>query len=143
MISSRTVRRDSLLFVYGTLRTFADVPMARWLRRVAAPAGGGSTRGCLYDLGPYPGMKPPRSPRDFVVGELYRVTDPSVLHVLDRYEAGGSLRRPRFARERCIVRLDRGGRCAAWIYRYRPPVARRSRIAGGDYRLHRSCVEHR
>jgi gamma-glutamylcyclotransferase (GGCT)/AIG2-like uncharacterized protein YtfP len=141
MISSRTVRRDSLLFVYGTLRAFADVPMARWLRRVAIPAGRGSTRGRLYDLGPYPGVKPPRSPRDFVVGDLYRVADVRVLRVLDRYEAGGSLRRARFARERCLVRLARGGQCVAWIYRYCRHVTRSARIRSGDYLLH--CgVEH-
>jgi gamma-glutamylcyclotransferase (GGCT)/AIG2-like uncharacterized protein YtfP len=136
MISSRAARRDSLLFVYGTLRAFTDVPMARSLRRLAAHTGCGSTSGRLYDLGPYPGIKPPRSPRDIVVGDLYRVVDARVLYVLDRYEAGGSLRRPRFARERCLVRLARGRRCVAWIYRYRLPVARRSRIRSGDYRLH-------
>lgn len=140
MISSRVSRRDSLLFVYGTLRTFADVPMARWLRRVAWPHGHGATRGRLYDLGPYPALKPPRSRHDRVVGELYRIADARVLHVLDRYEAAGSLRRPRFARERCLVRLARGGRCTAWIYRYRLSVARHPRIASGDYRLYRERV---
>ena len=30
MITSRLSTRDSLLFVYGTLRPFVDIPIARW-----------------------------------------------------------------------------------------------------------------
>jgi gamma-glutamylcyclotransferase (GGCT)/AIG2-like uncharacterized protein YtfP len=141
MISSRIPRRDSLLFVYGTLRPFVDVPMARWLRRVARLQGGCRTRGRLYDLGPYPAIKPPRAPRDSVEGDLFRVTNSRILHVLDRYEAGGALRRPRFARERCVVRLARGGCREAWIYRYRFSVLGRTPIVGGDYRAHRHVAD--
>ena len=138
MISSSRTRRDSLLFVYGTLRPFVDAPMALWLRRSARYVGPATTRGRLYDLGSYPGLCAARTCRDRVVGDVYRVVKPRVFHVLDRYEAGNARCKPKFLRERCIVMLaQRGMRKTAWTYRYRYSVARRARIASGDYRVHR------
>jgi gamma-glutamylcyclotransferase (GGCT)/AIG2-like uncharacterized protein YtfP len=136
MISSRLTGRDSLLFVYGTLRAFVDVPMARWLRREARFVGSATTRGRLYDLGPYPGMLPALRRGETVVGDLYRIVNPRVLRVLDRYEAGGSMRNARFVRGRCFA-TQAGGRVrAAWVYRYRRRVASTARIRSGDYRVH-------
>ena len=51
MISSRLSRRDSLLFVYGTLRPFVDIEMATWLQSSARHLGLATTLGRLYDLG--------------------------------------------------------------------------------------------
>ena len=130
MISSRLTRRDSLLFVYGTLRPFVEIAMAKWLRNSASHLGTATTPGRLYDLGAYPGMRTARGGRERVVGDVYRVTDARVFRVLDRYEA-------RFVRERCVVSLERGGRRVAWAYRFRYRVASAARIASGDYRSHR------
>lgn len=136
MISSRLTGRDSLLFVYGTLRPFVDIAMAQWLASAAEHLGTATTSGRLYDLGPYPGMRAAGARREVVVGDVYRIVDPRVLRVLDRYEAGSERRRPRFARERCAVTLDRGGRRAAWVYVYRYGVVNAARIASGDYRAY-------
>jgi gamma-glutamylcyclotransferase (GGCT)/AIG2-like uncharacterized protein YtfP len=133
MISSRRARRDSLLFVYGTLRPFAAVPMARWLARVAEHLGGARTVGRLYDLGSYPGLRIVRG-GESVRGDLYRVRRRSVLRALDRYEAGTDARRPRFRRRPAFVTSDSGRRRAAWLYVYARPILRRARIAQGDYR---------
>ncbi len=130
MISARTTARDSLLFVYGTLRPFVDIPMARWLRRVARYVGPGTTRGRMYDRGAYPCLRVAGHPRAKVTGDVYRIGGRRVFRVLDRYEA-------RFVRERCIVKLARGTRARAWIYRYRDSVAGLPVIVGGDYRTHR------
>jgi gamma-glutamylcyclotransferase (GGCT)/AIG2-like uncharacterized protein YtfP len=129
MISSPLTGRDSLLFVYGTLRPFVDIPMAKWLRRAAHYVGPATMRGRLYDLKRYPGLHAPRSRRDCVVGDVYRVVNPRVFRTLDRYES-------KFVRRRCFVRLARGSRRAAWVYRYRYNVASASRIVSGDYRAH-------
>jgi gamma-glutamylcyclotransferase (GGCT)/AIG2-like uncharacterized protein YtfP len=137
MISSRLTRRDSLLFVYGTLRPFVDIAMAKWLRRAARYLGPATTPGRLYDLGAYPGMRAARGRREHVVGDVYRVMNPRVFRVLDRYEAGSARNKARFVRERCVVKLDRGGRRNAWTYRYRYSVVSAARIASGDYRMHR------
>jgi gamma-glutamylcyclotransferase (GGCT)/AIG2-like uncharacterized protein YtfP len=138
MISSSRTRRDSLLFVYGTLRPFVAIPLALWLRRSARYLGPATTQGRLYDLGSYPGMRAARNYRDRVVGDVYRVVKPRVFRVLDRYEAGNARYKARFFRERCIVKLaHRGVRKTAWTYRYRYSVANTPRIASGDYRVHR------
>jgi gamma-glutamylcyclotransferase (GGCT)/AIG2-like uncharacterized protein YtfP len=140
MISPRPAACDSLLFVYGTLRPFAAVPMARWLARVAEHLGGASTAGRLYDLGSYPGLCVVRG-GERVRGDLYRLRYRSALRVLDRYETGADDRRPRFERRRCFVKRDSGQCRAAWLYVYVRPILRRARIAHGDYRLasaHRS-----
>ena len=136
MISSRPTRRDSLLFVYGTLRPFVEIAMAQWLRRSARYIGPAIMRGRLYDLGPYPGMTRARGRRELVVGDVYRVTRPKVFRVLDRYEAGPARSKARFVRERCVVNFERGGCRTAWTYRYRYGVVGVARIESGDYRAH-------
>ena len=115
MISARLTGRDSLLFVYGTLRAFVDIPMAQWLRRTARYVGPATTRGRLYDLGPYPGLRPARHRSETVVGDVYRITDPHVFRVLDRYEAGSVRTKARFVRGVCVVKLARGARKPAAI----------------------------
>ena len=142
MIASRLIVRDSLLFVYGTLRPFVSIPMAQWLRRNARYVGAATTRGRLYDIGSYPGLRAARNGRDRVVGDVYRGVGRRVLRVLDRYEAGNPRQKARFVRERCIVHLTRGGaRKKMWTYRYRYSVASKRRIVSGDYREHRSSLE--
>jgi len=75
MISSRPTRRDPLLFVYGTLRPFVDIAMAKWLRSNARHLGSATTPGRLYDLGAYPGMRVARGRRERVVGDVYRIAN--------------------------------------------------------------------
>jgi gamma-glutamylcyclotransferase (GGCT)/AIG2-like uncharacterized protein YtfP len=135
IISSRFPQRDSLLFVYGTLRPFVDIPMARWLRQRARYVGHGRVHGRLYDLGPYPGLTAARRSGEWVAGDLYRVRDPRVLRVLDRYEAGSGFGPPRFVRHSCIAFRGRR-RTAAWVYVYQRSTSRRARIAHGDYFAH-------
>jgi gamma-glutamylcyclotransferase (GGCT)/AIG2-like uncharacterized protein YtfP len=135
MISSGAAQRDSLLLVYGTLRGFVDIPMARRLRLGSRYVGLARVKGRLYDLGRYPGLVAARSRNEWVVGELYRLVAPrALLRTLDRYEAGSSGRkRPRFVRERAYA-VARGRTLSVWVYRYRRPVRPCARIRSGDYR---------
>ena len=135
MISSRRAGRDSLLFVYGTLRPFVDIPMARWLRGAACYVGPATARGRLYDLGPYPGLCAARGRGELVIGDVYRVSRPGIFRALDRYERGAR-GKARFVRDRCVVRFARGARKAAWVYRYCYAVVSAARISSGDYRVH-------
>jgi gamma-glutamylcyclotransferase (GGCT)/AIG2-like uncharacterized protein YtfP len=132
------IKRDSLLFVYGTLRAFVDIPMARRLRLSSRHLGTARARGRLYDLGPYPGLTAPRRRGDWVAGDLYALRSPrALLEVLDRYEAGSAGReRPRFVRVRATVLGAGGRRRFAWLYLYRPPVRPQTRIACGDYAVY-------
>jgi gamma-glutamylcyclotransferase (GGCT)/AIG2-like uncharacterized protein YtfP len=138
MISAGVAQRDSLLFVYGTLRAFVDIPMARRLRLASRYVGRARVRGRLYDLGRYPGLVAARRRDEWVVGELYELAPGSdLLRALDRYEAGPAGReRPRFVRQRTHAVLDGHRKVAVWVYRYRRRVRPQTRIASGDYRLH-------
>jgi len=136
MISSRFPQRDSLLLVYGTLRPFVDIPMARWLHRVARHLGTARTRGRLYDLGRYPGLCPGLRRGEWVVGDVYRVRRSMIYRVLDCYETGDAHDRPRFIRQRCTVWLAPRQRRNAWVYVYRRRVPPQSRIVHGDYQRH-------
>jgi len=131
-------KRDSLLFVYGTLRAFVDIPMARRLRGAGRHLGVARAPGRLYDLGPYPGLAAARRRGDWVVGDLYELAAPrALLRMLDRYEAGAAGKeRPRFVRVRTAVILANGGRRSAWIYQYRLPAPPRLRVRCGDYERH-------
>ena len=137
IISSRSRQRDSLLFVYGTLRPFAGIPMARWLQQVARYVGPAKARGRLYDLGPYPGIRPARRNNEWVFGDVYAIRDPFVMRALDDYEAGRGARAPRFVRAACLVSAARRRPREAWLYLYRGNPSPRARIPHGDYRAHR------
>ena len=114
---------EPLLFTYGTL--MRGYPLHRVLVPAATLLGEGSVRGRLLDLGRYPGLV---AGRRRVRGELYRLDAPEVLPVLDREEGYN------FERRRAVVTLAGGRRARAWIYRYRGPRERATRIVDGDYR---------
>jgi gamma-glutamylcyclotransferase (GGCT)/AIG2-like uncharacterized protein YtfP len=132
------LERDSLLFVYGTLREFVDIPMARRLRSVARYVGTARAPGRLYDLGRYPGLKPALRRGEWVSGDLYLLPAPrALLRDLDRYEAGVRGReRARFVRVRTPLLLARSRRTVAWVYLFTRPVRAAARIPRGDYRRH-------
>ena len=138
MISSSVAERDSLLFVYGTLRPCSRTPVARWLGAHACYLGPARTRGRLYDLGHFPGLRAPRSLREWVSGDLYVLPRAAMLRTLDRYETAphGRGLAP-FERVRCSVELQRNmGRARrhiAWAYVYRRSIMQCARIRSGDY----------
>ena len=92
--------------------------------------------GVLFDLGPYPALRPARSEADSVCGELHAVIDPRALTALDAFE-GFDPQNPcgsDYLRERIELLEPRGMR--AWIYVYnREPEASR-RVMPGDWRAH-------
>ena len=136
MISPRLQQRDSLLFVYGTLRQFCAVPMAQRLRKHAHYVGTALVRGRLYDCGHYPALRSARRRGEWITGDVYRVTRRALLTTLDRYEAGAGAERPRFVRRVVKAYLTRTRRRYAWAYEHRGPLLRCVRIAHGDYRRH-------
>jgi gamma-glutamylcyclotransferase (GGCT)/AIG2-like uncharacterized protein YtfP len=133
MISARSRKSDSLLFVYGTLRSCSASPMALWLRERAVLVGRSRTVGRLYDLGAYPGMIAPRRKGEWVAGEMYRLLRPrQTLRTLDLYESGSGRGSMPFVRVRGVVNLD-GRAVSAWLYLYQHPTLPRTRIHEGDY----------
>jgi len=92
--------------------------------------------GVLFDLGPYPALRPARGDGDVVCGELHAILDRGVLAVLDAFEgfdprdhAGSD-----YLRERVALVAPRGRR--AWIYVFNREPDPAARIASGDWRAH-------
>jgi gamma-glutamylcyclotransferase (GGCT)/AIG2-like uncharacterized protein YtfP len=115
------------LFVYGTLKSSFRNRYARRLRREALLAGRATMPGRLYRVRWYPGMRPARDPGDRVIGELYRLRQPSkIFAVLDEYEDG-------YRRELHTATLASGRKRRCWVYVYRVPLLERRRIASGEW----------
>lgn len=122
------------LFVYGTLKRRSRHPMARRLARIARYAGPGRIAGRLYNLGRFPGLKPPRSPDDWVEGDLYELGDDAdaILREMDAYENAESPPPAPYDRTREPIRTDSVERLA-WVYWYRGEVDEAHYIASGVF----------
>jgi gamma-glutamylcyclotransferase (GGCT)/AIG2-like uncharacterized protein YtfP len=123
------------IFVYGTLRSESDHPMARRLCMRARHVGRGSVPGRLYDLGWYPAGVFDANEKRRIVGDVFALKSGSLLLAeLDAYEAGD----PNYARAVLDVELTVGGTIAAWTYVVtREPRARL--IQSGDFIAHRNA----
>jgi gamma-glutamylcyclotransferase (GGCT)/AIG2-like uncharacterized protein YtfP len=101
-------------FVYGTLKT-GEVRAGRWPHQPqkVEPA---TTRGVLYDLGPYPALT---DGGDVVLGELWHITlehMPETLAVLDRIEGFGVTEVDLYVRRVIpVILMDHSG-CLAYAY---------------------------
>jgi pyruvate carboxylase len=124
------------LVVYGTLLREVGHPSHSILVELGEFMGPVSFHGKLYDLGEYPGVKIAPRTSDIVRGELYRIRETeSALEELDAYEsyASGNPTSSLFRRETVDVFHPGGKAETAWVYCYNRSVARRPRIASGDY----------
>jgi gamma-glutamylcyclotransferase (GGCT)/AIG2-like uncharacterized protein YtfP len=109
------------IFVYGTLLSTSDAPMAREFARSATLIGPARLPGRLVDLGDYPGLLEPAGPEDLVNGEVWQSHAPDAqLPALDAYE-GCSPDDPEPHEYTRVVReatLDSGDVIAVWVYFY-------------------------
>jgi gamma-glutamylcyclotransferase (GGCT)/AIG2-like uncharacterized protein YtfP len=124
------------LFVYGTLMSGFDHPMAKLLSRTADFLGEARCRGRLYLVKHYPGLVLSDDPDDIVFGELYRLRAPAeLLREFDIYEAcGEGFAEPaEYIRQVLPVASDDRGSIEAWTYLYNWPVAHLPRIASGRF----------
>ncbi|WP_313803451.1 gamma-glutamylcyclotransferase family protein [Sphingobium sp.] len=125
--------KDSLLFVYGTLRPGFDGAMAGWIRSVARHLGGATAQGRLYQVDGYPAFVPGGSER--VVGDLFALPDAiAILAILDEHEeCAEHFPDPHeYRRERLTVRGENGP-VEAWAYIYNRDVGALARIENGDF----------
>ena len=119
----------NLLFVYGTLKSSFDTPMAIKLRENAEFICDGYVYGELYDLGEYPGLIVPKSEkRTKVFGEVYRVTNPSLMQELDEYEGVP------FYYDRRLIQVHGDQKSmVAWGYIYKKQLQNSTFIQDGYY----------
>jgi gamma-glutamylcyclotransferase (GGCT)/AIG2-like uncharacterized protein YtfP len=123
------------LFVYGTLRRRSRHPMARRLADAARHVGAAKIAGRLYDLGRFPGLKEPRSPHDWVQGDVYDLGDDSerTMQEMDAYENAESPPPTPFERQLAAVLLVDGHTMKVWVYWYCGDVREELLIASGSY----------
>ena len=129
------------LFIYGTLLDGHQPPemkeLCRRLRRVA----GGTVRGFLYDLGPYPAVTIGGTDR-FIRGELVEIDSDQTWDALDRYEGcprvgeGDGL----YSRVRTTATLETGESVDCWIYVYNRDLSSAKVIESGCWRTHRGLL---
>ena len=123
------------IFVYGTLRSESDHPMARRLSSQARLVGKGTVPGRLYDMGWYPAALFDESEKRLIVGEVFALKPGGkLLAELDAYEAGD----PNYARAPLEVTLLNGGRVNAWAYGIKQAPHTRI-IPSGDFIAHRNA----
>ena len=123
------------IFVYGTLRSESDHPMARRLCAQARLVGKGFVSGRLYDCGWYPAAVFDESEKRQIAGDVFALKPGNkLLADLDAYEAGD----PNYARAALPVRLLDGRTLMAWAYGVtKAPNARL--IPSGDFVAHRNA----
>ena len=124
------------LFAYGLLRGEFESPVADLMQQYAKRQGPATLRAQLFDLGGYPGVIPPNTDNQRVLGELFEVTHPDFLWLpLDNFEGmGGDHTEPfEYRRELSAVTRDNGEELQAYVYWYNWPVDGKLRIASGDY----------
>lgn len=105
------------LFVYGTLRNTYDNPMAQLLRHNARLLGHGYVPGRLFDLGWYPAATyEPDSPHR-VWGDVFALTDETILKQLDDYEGIRNDPDDEYARHDVPVQMDEEQvRCQMYVF---------------------------
>jgi gamma-glutamylcyclotransferase (GGCT)/AIG2-like uncharacterized protein YtfP len=126
---------NPLIFVYGTLKRRSRHPMARRLAQTARWVGAARLAGRLYDLGRFPGLKPPRNESDWVQGDVYDLgaSVSELMAELDVYENAESPPPTPYERTETSAILDAGGECTVWAYWYQGAVTERQFIESGSY----------
>jgi len=83
---TNSVTDSHFLFVYGTLMRNANHPQAQHFHQAASFLGPARWQGRLYLVSYYPGAVPSELTEDIVHGELWTLTNPQTLALLDQYE---------------------------------------------------------
>lgn len=117
------------IFVYGTLKR-GEIRERCWPRRPrrVEPA---STRGFLYDMGPYPAMV---EGTDRVLGELWSVAEEDLietLRVLDEIEGYGTDNVNLYVRVIVDCETLEGRRVLAYTYYYAAAISSHRRVLCG------------
>lgn len=124
------------LFAYGLLRGEFESPMASLMAQYAKRLGPATLRAQLFDIGGYPGVIPPNTDNQRVVGELFEVSHPDFLWLpLDKFEGiGEGFSEPyEYRRELALVQTEDGREVEAAVYWYNWPLDGKVRVCSGDY----------
>lgn len=126
------MRKNDLLFVYGTLRIggTADI-LSGGTADFVTFLRPDKVNGEMFSLGAYPGVVLPDGPGHFdpgkssVTGDVLRIDDDDVVPLLDTYEGYP------FLYDRCQTELAGGGH--AWVYTFNGLGSDDCRVRSGDW----------
>jgi gamma-glutamylcyclotransferase (GGCT)/AIG2-like uncharacterized protein YtfP len=147
-VSGDEVAAGDLLVVYGTLLSGLGHQERLGVVRGLELVGPCRVRGALFALGWYPGLvldggAPALAagdgstavPEGLVTGELFRVLDPAVVAVLDRFEGFDPASPDTSEYLRVRVRVVEP-EVDAWVYAYVGPRHPDDHLTHGDWRRH-------
>lgn len=119
------------VFVYGTLRRgFINNEATVAFRNGATFVAAGRVPGALYSVGWYPALVEGRPGE--VHGEVWELSSPGLMRVLDEYEGLFDDGPPEYRREARTVATDHGP-MEAWAYIYAFEVDEQQIIPTGDW----------
>lgn len=124
------------LFVYGTLLSQSNLPIASFLEQNSKIVSKGSFPGLLYDVGTYPGAVYIPGSKQKVHGLILQISNAAgILKRLDTYEETGSeFKQPNeFIRILIPVQDINAKEYHCWAYLYNYSVDKKIRIPSGKY----------
>lgn len=126
------------LFVYGSLMSPFNNPMAIKLRKEATFIEKAFTKGLLFDLGDYPGLVLSNLENGLVYGEVFHLGENlELLKILDAYEGIGEstyAKQDEYRREIVSITLITSQeKIDAYTYVYNLSPERKKRIVSGNY----------
>ena len=129
------MKKGDFIFVYGTLRRGERADLGKKASNFGVvPVGLDEINGRMYHMGAFPAVKAESgefdSSKPVVTGEVFLVTDTSIMAVLDAYEGYPNL----YTR---LKTSTRGGRLV-WVYVFPHPTTEDQLIIGGDWCRNRS-----
>ncbi len=122
------------LFVYGTLRKACKSGAHNEYLGGADFVSNAKVRGQLFMVGDYPGLVTSEVGQ-WVVGEIYLLSNQAQLHDLDLYEGCAKNSPQPHEYYRCIheVALNNGDIVKAWVYVYQQDTQALMSIHSGDF----------
>jgi len=130
-----SVTDSHFLFVYGTLMRNAHHPKAQHFHQAASFLGPARWQGRLYLVSYYPGAVPSVLTEDIVHGELWTLTNPQTLALLDQYEECSPRDPLPHEYTRSIETVWLGDQALkAWVYIYKRDTNGLKQITSGHFR---------
>lgn len=130
---NETARAGDLIALYGSLLRGLDSMTELGIGEQLRFVGPCVLEGQLFDLGPYPGLRPGTG---LVLGEIYALLDLEALTTLDQFEGYIPDRSAESLYLREQVRLIEPTQTRAWVYVYNGLPEIEQRVASGDWRAH-------
>ena len=123
------------LFVYGLLRRHAGHEMSQFLCQHAQFISEATFQGKLYLIEYYPGIIASNNPDDRVNGDVFKLSDLSILEELDQFEGIGTAYESPHEYQRAVqsVALQNGSVEKAWVYLYNWSIKQQNQIHSGDF----------